>query len=93
MSTTEDTSAIDEKKSDDPGTFTPDFKGFTMNYVSSIIFTICVSIFIIGGLGLYTTKVAQSSILPDNIELAPYTIFDRIVKPIPIVFYQKKCRS
>ena len=84
MSTTEDTSAIDEKKSDDPGTFTPDFKGFTMNYVSSIIFTICVSIFIIGGLGLYTTKVAQSSILPDNIELAPYTIFDRIVKPIPI---------
>ena len=81
MSTTEDTSAIDEKKAEESGTTTtsPDFKGFITNYFSSIIFTIGVSIFIIGGLGLYTTKVAQANILPDNIELAPYTIFDRIV--------------
>ena len=81
MSTTEDTSAIDEKKAEETGTSTttPDFKGFISNYLSSIIFTIGISIFIIGGLGLYTTKVAQANILPDNIELAPYTIFDRIV--------------
>ncbi len=81
MSTTEDTSAIDEKKAEESGTTTtsPDFKGFITNYFSSIIFTIGISIFIIGGLGLYTTKVAQANILPDNIELAPYTIFDRIV--------------
>jgi hypothetical protein len=81
MSTTEDTSAIDEKKAEESGTSTtsPDFKGFITNYFSSIVFTIGVSIFIIGGLGLYTTKVAQANILPDNIELAPYTIFDRIV--------------
>lgn len=83
MSTTEDTSAIDEKKTEEFGTSTtsPDFKGFIKNYLSSIIFTIGISIFIIGGLGLYTTKVAQSNILPDDIELAPYTIFDRVVQP------------
>ena len=49
-----------------------------------LIFTIGLFIFVIGGLGLYTTKVAQSNILPDNIEFAPYTIFDRVVKDIPI---------
>lgn len=83
MSTTEDTNAIDEKKTEDSG-FSPDFKGFVSNYLSSIIFTIGISIFIIGGLGLYTTKVAQSNILPDNIEFAPYTVIDRIVKEEPI---------
>lgn len=81
MSTTEDTSAIDEKKAAESGTSTtsPDFKGFITNYFLSVVFTIGVSIFIIGGLGLYTSKVANANILPDNIELAPYTIFDRIV--------------
>lgn len=84
MSTTEDTSAIDEKKAEESGTSTtsPDFKGFITNYLSSIIFTIGIFIFIIGGLGLYTTKVAQSNILPDNIELAPYTVFDRIIEKV-----------
>jgi len=86
MSITEDISAIDVKKAKEAGTTTtsPDFKGFITNYFSSIVFTIGISIFIIGGLGLYTTKVAQANILPDNIELAPYTIFDRIVKDDPI---------
>jgi hypothetical protein len=83
MATTEDTSAIDEKKTENTGT-DPDFKGFASNYLFSIIFTIGVVVFIIGGLGLYTTKVAQANILPDNIELAPYTIIDRVVKDIPI---------
>ena len=86
MSTTENTSAIDEKKTQDSGSSaqTYDFKGFLSNYASSIVFTIGISIFIIGGLGLYTSKVAQANILPDNIDLAPYTIFDRVVKDIPI---------
>jgi len=81
MSTTENSNVIDEKKAEETGTSTnsPDFKGFITNYMISIIFTIGIAIFIIGGLGLYTTKVAQSNILPDDIELAPYTIFDRIV--------------
>jgi hypothetical protein len=83
MSTKEDTAAIDEKRKEETG-FTPDFKGFISNYTSSIIFSIGVLVFIIGGLGLYTTKVAQANILPDDIELAPYTVFDRVVNDIPI---------
>jgi hypothetical protein len=84
MSNTENTSAIDEKKNGETENTSPDFKGFIKNYLSSIVFTIGISIFIIGGLGLYTTKIAQSNILPDNIELAPYTIKDRVVKDIEI---------
>lgn len=83
MSTTEDTSAIDEKKTEETGG-EPDFKAFANNYISSIIFTIGILVFVIGGLGLYTTKVAQANILPDDIELAPYTVFDRVVNDIPI---------
>lgn len=78
-----DTNAIDEKKTEEELT-NPNFKSFAYNYLYSIIVTIGIMIFIIGSLGLYTTKVAQSNILPDNIDLAPYTIFDRVVKDIPI---------
>ena len=84
MSKTENTSAIDEKKNEESENTSPDFNGFIKNYLSSIIFTIGIAIFIVGGLGLYTTKIAQSNILPDNIELAPYTIKDRLVKDIEI---------
>ena len=86
MSTTEDTSAIDEKKNEETTTSitSDDFKKFIKNYLSSIVFTIGITIFVIGTFGLYTTKVAQANILPDNIELAPYTVFDRIVKDEPI---------
>jgi hypothetical protein len=82
MSQTENTNAIDAKKQESTNLTTTNFKGFIINYTYSILFTI--GIFIIGGLGLYTTKIAQSNILPDNIELAPYTIKDRIVKDIEI---------
>ena len=84
MSETENTNAIDEKKTEETNNGSPDYKAFIKNYMSSIIFTIGFSVFIIGSLGLYTTKVAQANILPDNVELAPYTVFDRVVKDIPI---------
>jgi len=85
MSKSENTNAINKKKKEETGnSTTPDFKGFIQNYIFSIVFTIGISVFIIGGLGLYTTKIAQSNILPDNIELAPYTIKDRVVKDIEI---------
>jgi hypothetical protein len=81
----EDTSAIDDKKAEASGDKTKDdFKSFIRKFMTSIILTIGVTIFIIGGLGLYTTKVAQANVLPDNVELAPFTIFDRVVKDIPI---------
>ncbi len=86
MSTTTETNnnAIDNKKGNTDDPKLPDFKGFIKNYISSIIFTIGVSIFIVGGLGLYTAKVAQSNILPDNIELEPYTNIARVVEEMPI---------
>ena len=84
MSATETTDAIDEKKTEETNTNVANTSGFISNYLSSIIFTIGFSVFFIGSLGLYTTKVAQANILPDNIELAPYTIFDRIVDDIDI---------
>jgi len=85
MSTTEDTSAIDEKKAEESGSSTtPDFKSFLVNYTYTLIFGIGISIFIIGTLGLFTTKVAQANILPDDINLAPYTVIDRIVEEMPI---------
>jgi hypothetical protein len=84
MSTKEDKNVIDEKKGNTDDSKLPDFKGFIKNYISSIIFTICLSTFIIGGLGLYTAKVAQSNMLPDNIELEPYTNIARVVEEIPI---------
>jgi len=80
MSTTD--SSIDDKKTgDSDSSKQPDFKGFITNYLSSIIFTIGVNVFIIGTIGLYTVKVAQSNILPDNIKLAPYT--DYIINKPP----------
>ena len=84
MSGNGDTNSIDEKKNQDNGGKSPDYKGFAINYTVSIVFTIGIMVFVIGGLGLYTTKVAQANIMPDNIELAPYTILDRVVKNIPI---------
>jgi hypothetical protein len=85
MSTTESTTAIDDKKAEEEGTTTSgNFYSFTLNYVTSIIFTIGVSVVLIGTLGLYTTKVAQSNILPDNVDLAPFTSIMRNVEEIPI---------
>jgi hypothetical protein len=82
---TENTSVIDDKKSEESGeTAKAEFKSFMTNFMTTIIFTIGIGIFIIGTLGLYTAKVAQSNILPDDIELAPFTVFDRVVKDMPI---------
>ena len=83
MTTTEETNSIDEKKNEETE-FQPDYQSFAKNYLSSIILTIGFSVFFIGTIGLYCTKIAQANILPDNIELAPYTVIDRIVQDIPI---------
>ena len=85
MSTAEDTSTIDEKKGEESesSTTSSNFKDFFTNYVISIV-SICIGVFVIGSIGLYTSKVAQANILPDNIELAPYTVIDRIVNDMPI---------
>jgi hypothetical protein len=86
MTTSEKSNSIDEKKEKETGKSidSMDYKGFITNYISSIFFTITLSIFVIGSIGLYTTKIAQANILPDDIELAPYTLFDRVVNEHPV---------
>lgn len=78
--------AIDEKKTEETGptNSSAKLKNFASDYTYSIFITIGILIFIIGTLGLYTTKVAQSNILPDNIGLAPYTNLDRVLKDINV---------
>lgn len=86
MSTTENKSTIEEKKNgkqNETLNTSPILKRTMLTW--SIIFTIgIVFVFIFGTLGLYMTKIAQSNILPDDINLAPYTVIDRIVTDIPI---------
>jgi len=86
MSTTENTSTIDEKKEEESGTSTsnPDFNKFMKNYLYIIIGPILFSIVFIGGLGLFTTKVAEANILPDNIDFFPYTDIDPVIQQIPV---------
>lgn len=76
---------IDQKKNENSGANSnQQLISFIKNYLSSIVFTIGLGIFVIGGLGLYTAKVAQSNILPDDVYLAPFTNIDRVVKETPI---------
>lgn len=75
--------AIDQKKGEGDKN-DPNFKQFSINYITSLCVTIGFGIFFIGTIGLYTSKIAQANILPDNIDLAPYTVLDRIVNETPI---------
>jgi hypothetical protein len=89
MSTTDtNTNSIDEKKQETDNVTSTNIKDnikqFLTSYIISIIVTIFLGIFIIGTLGLYTTKVAQANILPDNPLLSPYTDIGRSVSEIPI---------
>jgi hypothetical protein len=81
---TEDTNTIDEKKNNNSNTKENKVIPFLMYYLLVVIGSIIIFVFILGSLGLYTTKIAQSNILPDNSSLAPFTDINRIVKDIPI---------
>ena len=82
---TEDTNTIDDKKNNTNST-TKENKvvPFLTYYLVVTIGFIIIFVFIIGSFGLYTTKVAQSNILPDNSSLAPFSDINRIVKDLPI---------
>lgn len=82
--TTNDTSAIDDKKNDDS---TSDSTNFASNVVSFI--TTIISIFIIvllyfsgSGLILYVCKLAQTNILPTEENCYPYTESKPNIQPI-----------
>ena len=84
--TTEETNIIDEKKAEEEGTTAKktDWSGFFVNFTSSVLTTICLGVILVGSIGLYTAKVANANILPDDINLMPYTNVERIVKERPI---------
>jgi hypothetical protein len=52
------------------------WKKFSMTFFGHFLVTICFFTVVIGACGLYTSKVAQSNILPFNPEFAPYTSED-----------------
>ena len=69
---TSDTSAIDSKKNETSNvTEEPDYIGFATSLLSYAIYVFIV-FGIVGSIGLYTSKVAQSHILPDNMEYVPF---------------------
>ena len=72
--TTSDTSAIDEKKLDGnqtTGSFASKIGGFVISVI--VVFVIVLLYFCSGGLILYLCKLAQSNILPTDLNCAPYT--------------------
>ncbi len=79
-----DTSAIDEKRNETTGPQTNDYLINIKNFVVSIIVTLIVIIlyFSIGGLILFSCKLAQSNILPTDMRCYPYTDSKPEIKPI-----------
>jgi len=74
MSTTSDTSTIDEKK-EDSGPTSSSILNNTISFLTTIIMFVLLIIiyFSLGGLVLYGCKLGQSNILPTNDKCFPYT--------------------
>jgi hypothetical protein len=90
---------IDSKRNEN-NVKTNDFKIFAKQFAKQFLVTICLGIVVFGATGLYTAKVAQSNILPSNVDFAPYTKFDYDIKnldnisnPITILMNIIKIRS
>jgi hypothetical protein len=77
--------AIDSKKnannSSTPSSG-PNYRGFATTFGKSLL-TI-LKIIALGSIGLYICKVAQSSLLPDNLEQTPFGPNIRMPQHIPI---------
>ncbi len=74
---TEETTIDDKKKG-------PDFKGFSLNLLSSVFYVILLQVGILGNIGLFLSKVAQSNVLPDNISMEPFGELMRKVDEIEV---------
>jgi hypothetical protein len=79
MSATESTT-IDEKKAEDSGSTTDkaDWKGFSKNFSNGLITGIFFGVVVIGSMGLFLAKVANSNILPTNCDIEPYPLKDEL---------------
>lgn len=95
MIKTEQRNLIDEKKSDEEETTKEkaDWPRFFTSLGTGVLMSICVGVILVGSIGLYTAKVAHANILPDDIELQPYTNIERIIEEIPIYMNPLKIRS
>jgi hypothetical protein len=81
-----DTSAIDNKKKENKigsTSVSPNYGNFAVQLLSYTIRTIIV-FGIIGSIGLYTCKVAQANILPNDMDFYPFSDEIKKVEKIPI---------
>ena len=63
------TSAVDDSTDDSK----PNFKKFITGWLYDIAVPIGVGVIVIGSIGLYMSKVAQSNILPTDLQYQPFT--------------------
>jgi hypothetical protein len=77
-----DTSTIDDKKKQQA----PDAKKELLSFFLGILYQLIIFgiLIIIGALGLYSCKVAQTNILPTCLSFSPYTDIIPPIKEIPI---------
>lgn len=82
--TNNDTSAIDEKKGKESSS--DNYTSKVLQFIKSIVVVIIVILlyFSSGSLILFLCKLAQSNILPTELNCAPYTDIEPIIKPSPI---------
>lgn len=84
MSSSNDTSAIDEKQEELNSSIKKEFYSNVKSFLIYIVIFIIVMTLCIfnGGLMLYACKVAQSNILPTDINSTPYTEIKPNIQPI-----------
>ena len=72
---TEEPSAIDEKKAEDKGTTTDkaDWGGFFKNFSNGLITGILIGVVCVGSIGLFLAKAANANVFPTEINMQPYT--------------------
>jgi hypothetical protein len=82
-----DTDNIESKKKEQANEVkTTDWKQFAIKFSKSFLVTICLGVVVFGACGLYTAKVAESNILPSDVDFAPYTNINYTVDPPASIF-------
>ena len=71
---TENISAIDEKKAEEKGNNTEkaDWKGFLTNFSGELIIKILTRVILIGSIGLFLAKAANANVFPTENNMQPY---------------------
>ena len=87
-----ETNTIDAKKAEEKGDTVEkaNWGEFIKSSTIGIISTICIGMILIGGSGLYTAKVARAGLIPDNLDLQPYTTIKKVLDTEdgkPVVIY------